>query len=155
LNLFHPSSWQDYELLDSGGFEKLERFGKVILIRPEPQAIWERVLTESDWKKQAHAHFTREQKDNFRFGDEVKGGWVKLKPMQDSWQVNYQYQSLNLTLRLAPTGFGHVGLFPEQGSNWNLFLIQSQVGRSKTQEYLICLHTQVLQAWWLVLREQM
>lgn len=119
MNLFYPSSWQDYELLDSGGFEKLERFGNVILIRPEPQAIWERVLSEADWKKQAHAHFTREQKDNFRFGDEVKGGWVKLKPMQDSWQVNYKYQSLNLTLRLAPTGFGHVGLFPEQGSNWN------------------------------------
>jgi len=119
LNLIHPSSWKDYELLDSGGFEKLERFGKVILIRPEPQAIWEPVLSETDWKKQAHAHFTREQKDNFRFGEEVKGGWNKLKSPDDSWQVNYQYQSLNLTLRLALTGFGHVGIFPEQGSNWN------------------------------------
>ncbi len=79
LKLLYPASWKDYELLDSGDFEKLERFGKVILIRPEPQAIWEKVLTEGEWQKQAHAHFTREQKDNFRFGDEVKGGWKKLK----------------------------------------------------------------------------
>jgi 23S rRNA (cytosine1962-C5)-methyltransferase len=74
LNLIHPSSWSDYELLDSGNFEKLERFGKVILIRPEPQAIWEAVLSESEWNQKAHAHFTREQKDNFRFGEEVRGG---------------------------------------------------------------------------------
>lgn len=119
MNLLHPSSWKNYELLDSGNFEKLERFGKVTLIRPEPQAIWEPVLSESEWTKQAHAHFTREQKDHYRFGEEVKGGWNKLKPMQDHWQIEYQYQTLNLNLRLALTGFGHVGLFPEQGSNWN------------------------------------
>jgi len=119
MKLLEPSSWKDYELLDSGNFEKLERFGKVVLIRPEPQAIWEPVQSEAEWKKQAHAHFTREQKDNFRFGEEIKGGWKKLKPVDESWQVNYQYQSLNLTLRLALTGFGHVGVFPEQGSNWN------------------------------------
>lgn len=119
MNLLHPSSWKDYELLDSGNFEKLERFGKVILIRPEPQAIWEPVLSDAEWKKQAHAHFTREQKDNFRYGEEIKGGWKKLKPIQESWQVEYSYQSLQLTLRLALTGFGHVGVFPEQGSNWN------------------------------------
>ncbi len=119
MNLLHPSSWKDYELLDSGNFEKLERFGKVMLIRPEPQAIWEPVLSDAEWKKQAHAHFTREQKDNFRYGEEVKGGWKKLKPIQESWQIEYAYQSLNLTLRLALTGFGHVGVFPEQGSNWN------------------------------------
>lgn len=106
-------------MLDSGNFEKLERFGKVILIRPEPQAIWEPVLSDAEWKKQAHAHFTREQKDNFRYGEEIKGGWKKLKPIQESWQVEYSYQSLQLTLRLALTGFGHVGVFPEQGSNWN------------------------------------
>jgi 23S rRNA (cytosine1962-C5)-methyltransferase len=119
MKLLEPSSWKDYELLDSGNFEKLERFGKVVLIRPEPQAIWEPVQSEADWNKQAHAHFTREQKDNFRFGEEIKGGWKKLKSLDESWQVNYQYQALNLTLRLALTGFGHVGVFPEQGSNWN------------------------------------
>ena len=119
LKLLHPASWKDYELLDSGDFEKLERFGKVILIRPEPQAIWQRVLTDGEWQKQAHAHFTREQKDNFRFGEEIKGGWKKLKAVPDSWNVKYQNQSLEINLRLALTGFGHVGIFPEQGENWN------------------------------------
>ena len=119
LKLFHPSSWKDYELLDAGEFEKLERFGKYILIRPEPQAIWERSLPETEWKRLAHAHFSREQSDKFRFTDEVKGGWKRLKEIPESWQVNYQYNDLSLTLRLALTGFGHVGIFPEQGDNWN------------------------------------
>jgi 23S rRNA (cytosine1962-C5)-methyltransferase len=106
-------------LLDSGNFEKLERFGKIVLIRPEPQAIWQPIGTEAAWKQQAHAHFTREQKDNYRFGEEVKGGWKKLHQMDDSWHVQYNYKTLNVTLRLALTGFGHVGVFPEQGANWN------------------------------------
>jgi len=119
MKLLYPSSWKEYELLDSGNFEKLERFGNYILIRPEPQAIWQRSLSEQDWKKLAHAHFTREQSDKFRFTDEVKGGWKKLKDIPESWQINYQYGELNLVLRLALTGFGHVGIFPEQGENWN------------------------------------
>lgn len=119
MNLYHPSSWSDYELIDAGDFEKLERFGKYILIRPEPQAIWERTLSDSEWKKLAHAHFHREQTDKFRFADEVKGGWKRLKELPDHWQVDYRYNDLRLTLRLALTGFGHVGMFPEQGNNWN------------------------------------
>lgn len=119
MKLLHPASWNDYELIDSGGFEKLERFGKYILIRPEPQAIWKKVLDEQEWKNMAHAKFVREQTDKFRFTDDVKGGWSKNPKMPESWEVNYQYNGLNLTLRLALTGFGHVGIFPEQGSNWN------------------------------------
>lgn len=119
MQLLHPSSWKDYELLDSGGFEKLERFGKYILIRPEPQAIWKKVLDEQEWKKIAHAKFVREQTDKFRFTDDVKGGWSKSPQMPESWEIQYQHHELNLTLRLALTGFGHVGIFPEQGSNWN------------------------------------
>jgi 23S rRNA (cytosine1962-C5)-methyltransferase len=119
MNLLYPSSWSDYELIDSGDFEKLERFGKFILIRPEPQAIWRKVLGEEEWKKMAHARFVREQKDNFRITDEVKGGWSKGPSMPDSWNVTYSYNKLKITLRLALTGFGHVGVFPEQGNNWN------------------------------------
>jgi len=119
MKLQHPSSWKDYELIDAGDFEKLERFGKYILIRPEPQAIWKKVLSDGDWKKLAHAKFIREQKDKFRFTDDVKGGWSKQGGMPESWEVRYQYNDLNITLRLALTGFGHVGIFPEQGSNWN------------------------------------
>lgn len=119
MNLYHPSSWTDYELIDSGEFEKLERFGSYTLIRPEPQAIWERALPPADWKRMAHAHFTREQSDKYRFTDEAKGGWKRLKEIPENWQVSYRYNDLSLTLRLALTSFGHVGVFPEQGNNWN------------------------------------
>ncbi|MEO5599696.1 MAG: class I SAM-dependent methyltransferase [Cyclobacteriaceae bacterium] len=119
MQLLYPAYWKDYELIDSGELEKLERFGKYILIRPEPQAIWKKVLPDQDWKMMANAKFVREQTDKFRFTDDVKGGWSKSKDMPESWEVQYQYNELSLTLRLALTGFGHVGIFPEQGSNWN------------------------------------
>jgi 23S rRNA (cytosine1962-C5)-methyltransferase len=118
VNLLHPD-WNEYELIDSGAGEKLERFGKYFLARPEPQAIWECSLPETEWKKLADAHFTREQVDKFRFTDEVKGGWRKLKEIPETWQVIYRYKESTLILRLALTGFGHVGVFPEQASNWN------------------------------------
>lgn len=119
LTLLHPASWKDYELIDSGNFEKLERFGPYTLIRPEPQALWKPALDEAAWKQRAHARFAREQADKFRFTDEVKGGWKKNADMPDSWQINYQHSTFALRLRLALTGFGHVGIFPEQGANWN------------------------------------
>jgi 23S rRNA (cytosine1962-C5)-methyltransferase len=119
LKLLHPSSWKDYELIDSGEGEKLERFGKFTLIRPEPQAIWSKVLSEQEWKKLASTRFDREQKDKFRFSDDVNGGWSKNSVVPESWNVKYQYNDLQLTLRLALTSFGHVGVFPEQGNNWN------------------------------------
>ncbi len=119
IELEHPASWTDYELIDSGDFEKLERFGRYILIRPEPQALWRRKLADDEWKRIAHAKFVREQKDKFRFTDEVKGGWSRRPEMPESWEVSYRYGALALRLRLALTGFGHVGIFPEQGSNWN------------------------------------
>lgn len=119
MNLLSPTSWKDYELVDSGEGEKLERFGNYTLIRPEPQAIWSKVLPETEWNKRSTARFQREQKDKFRFSDDVTGGWTRGKGMPESWQVNYQYNDLKLSLRLALTSFGHVGIFPEQGSNWN------------------------------------
>jgi 23S rRNA (cytosine1962-C5)-methyltransferase len=125
----YPSSWNDYELIDSGNFEKLERFGKFILIRPEPQALWSKSLTEDQWKKSAHAKFVREQKDKFRFTDDVKGGWSRSPGMPESWNIQYAHDDLKLTLRLALTGFGHVGIFPEQGENWN-FIYKSIKGWS-------------------------
>jgi 23S rRNA (cytosine1962-C5)-methyltransferase len=119
LKLLTPLSWTEYELIDAGNFEKLERFGKYVLIRPEPQALWQKSLDDQAWKKLAHAKFVREQTDKFRFTDDVKGGWSKNPSMPESWNIQYNYGSLHLTLRLALTGFGHVGIFPEQGSNWN------------------------------------
>jgi 23S rRNA (cytosine1962-C5)-methyltransferase len=119
LQLLHPACWKDYQLIDSGDGEKLERFGKYTLIRPEPQALWTRSLSEKEWHSKAVARFAREQKDRFRFTDEVKGGWKKFSDFPDSWTVDYHHDSLHLQLRLALTGFGHVGIFPEQGENWN------------------------------------
>lgn len=118
LKLLYPASWKDYELIDSGDGQKLERFGKFILSRPEPQAIWSKVLPEKEWGA-ANATFNREQKDKFRNSDDVNGGWTRAKGMPESWNVQYQYKDLTLTLRLALTSFGHVGVFPEQGENWN------------------------------------
>lgn len=59
-----PGPWKEYELIDTGGFEKLERFGKFILSRPEPQAIWDKSLPDAEWKKLAHAHFAKEKKQS-------------------------------------------------------------------------------------------
>ena len=119
MKVLSPTSWTDYELIDSGEGQKLERFGKYILIRPEPQAIWSPVLSDKEWTAMAHGRFDREQKDKFRFSDDVKGGWTRNKGMPESWNVQYRYNSLTLNLRLAITSFGHLGVFPEQGSNWN------------------------------------
>ncbi len=115
----NPSGWKEYALVDSGQFEKLERFGEYHLIRPEPQAIWERTLSQEEWKRKADAHFHREQKENYRFGEDFKGGWKKKGRMPDSWQINYHHGDLKLKLKLALTNFGHVGMFPEQADNWD------------------------------------
>lgn len=119
LKQLSPTSWKEYELLDCGNFEKLERFGEYTLIRPEPQALWQKTLSDAEWKKLSHAKFVREQTDKFRFTDDVKGGWSKNPSMSESWNIQYQHDDLKLTLRLALTGFGHVGIFPEQANNWN------------------------------------
>ena len=97
LKLIHPSSWKDYELIDSGNFEKLERFGQYILIRPEPQAIWNKSLAEEEWKKMAHAKFVREQKDKFRFtDDDVKGAGPAVKECPKAGTFNTNTTILNL-----------------------------------------------------------
>ena len=120
IPVLSPDSWKDYELVDSGYGEKLERFGPYILIRPEPQAIWRPKLSDAEWKQQVTARFDREQTERYRSAEEVKGGWRKKSEMADSWQIRYDYENrFSMKLRLALTGFGHVGLFPEQGSNWN------------------------------------
>ncbi len=124
MQILKPTDWKDYELIDSGHGEKMERFGKFVLIRPEPQAIWSPSLSESDWKKLAHARFDREQKDRFRFSDDVHGGWQKGN-LPDNWIINYEYPGqFQMKLKLALTSFGHIGIFPEQASNWN-FIYES------------------------------
>lgn len=116
FNLIQTSGWKDYELIDSGAYEKLERFGEYILARPEPQACWNKALPESEWEKRAHAKFV---KASGKDSQGEKGQWKILKKMQEQWFVGYSYKSMNLRFRLGLTAFKHVGLFPEQADNWN------------------------------------
>lgn len=109
-----PANWKDYELLDTGGFEKLERFGEFILSRPEPQAIWDKSMEESEWNKLAHAHFAKEK------GNPEKGDWEIRKKMPKNWTMSYSNEwGLDLRLNLSLTSFKHIGLFPEQAVNWD------------------------------------
>lgn len=112
MTLLTPSAWADYELIDSGDFMKLERFGQYILARPEPQALWDCSLSEAEWERLAHATFRRDRQSPER------GDWQRLKPIQDPWTVGFRQQGLDLTFKLALTSFKHVGLFPEQAVNW-------------------------------------
>ncbi|MBP7497928.1 MAG: oxidoreductase, partial [Bacteroidales bacterium] len=117
MKLLEPFQFADYELIDSGEQEKLERFGKIILSRPEPQAVWDKSLSRNDWDKSFNARFIRKKgnkEDNFE-----KGEWQIRKDCPQQWFINYKYKSLNLKFRLGLTSFGHIGIFPEQAANWN------------------------------------
>lgn len=107
-------TFPDYELLDSGDFEKLEHFGRYITRRPEPQAIWHKSLSEEEWQRRADASFLRTAGSK----SDERGEW-QLKPqMPDRWQVRFDYEDMHLAMRLALTSFKHVGIFPEQAANW-------------------------------------
>lgn len=116
--LLTPTDWKDYELIDSGGFEKLERFGLWATVRPEPQAIWEKSLPESEWSRLAHAVFRRDGKS------EERGEWNTSPRMPGQWWVEYSYKQMRLKMRLGLTAFKHVGIFPEQAENWNFIYDQ-------------------------------
>jgi 23S rRNA (cytosine1962-C5)-methyltransferase len=109
-----PLHWEEYELIDTGGFEKLEKFGPYTLIRPEPQAIWDKSMSESEWKHAADAHFAKEK------NNPEKGQWHEYKKIPHNWQLSYKNpENLKLKLNLAMTSFKHIGLFPEQAVNWD------------------------------------
>ena len=97
--------WQDYELLDCGGGEKLERWGQYILVRPDPQVIWDTPRTDKRWKH-PNAHYHRSKKG---------GGEWEFFDLPEQWQISYK----NLTFNLKPFNFKHTGLFPEQATNWD------------------------------------
>ncbi|HNC32636.1 MAG TPA: class I SAM-dependent methyltransferase [Bacteroidia bacterium] len=112
MELLTPQNFKDYELLDSGNFEKLERFGQYITIRPEPQAVWNRQKKEADWLKEAHVKFVAKNSSS--------GTWKKLKEIPDRWHIAYALpDAKQIRLRLALTSFKHVGVFPEQAVNWD------------------------------------
>ena len=103
--MFLADSWVDYEVLDTGDGEKLERWGKIILRRPDPQTIWPKA--EPALWRQAQAHYHR--------SDRGGGEWEFLSKLPERWTVKHG----DLEFYVRPTGFKHTGLFPEQAANWN------------------------------------
>lgn len=110
MELLFPQNWKNYELIDCGNFQKIERFGEVVTIRPEPQAIWKPSLSQSEWEKMAHVVFIPKNSSS--------GSWKKLKKCPDQWVIKYALGEDELSLRLGLTAFKHVGVFPEQAVNW-------------------------------------
>lgn len=100
------SQWKDYELIDTSSGEKLERWGSVVLIRPDPQIIWETPKKNPLWRE-ADAHYLR--------SSEGGGHWETQKPVPPVWKIHYE----DLTFRVKMMGFKHTGIFPEQAVNWD------------------------------------
>ncbi|SHK56542.1 class I SAM-dependent methyltransferase [Tepidibacter formicigenes] len=98
--------WKDYELIDTGDGEKLERWGEYVLRRPDPQIIWPLDKEWSLWKN-SHGHYHRSSKGG--------GQWEYKKHTPEKWTIKYK----DLSFYIKPTGFKHTGLFPEQAANWD------------------------------------
>ncbi len=99
--------WKDYEVLDTSNGEKLERWGDYILVRPDPQVIWDTPKKLPGWKKM-NGHYHRSAKG---------GGEWEFFNLPEQWTINYK----NMTFNLKPFSFKHTGLFPEQATNWDWF----------------------------------
>jgi len=109
---------KDYELLDSGDGEKLERYGEVVVARPDPQSLWNKNLSESEWE-QADAYFTRDSRD---------ANWSVRRDLPDRWPV--ALAGLKFWIKLS--AFKHTGIFPEQVGNWNW--IREKIDQAKRTE---------------------
>lgn len=101
--------WKDYECLDAGNGEKLERWKDVILRRPDPQAMWPILEHDNQWEK-ADGHYFRSNQGG--------GHWEFSRQLPEYWTVDYK----NLTFKVSPTNFKHTGLFPEQATNWDFMM---------------------------------
>lgn len=102
------SDWKEYQIIDTSYGEKLEYWGDVLFIRPDPQIIWQTDRVNPLWKK-ADGHYLRSNKGG--------GQWQFFHKLKESWQIHYK----GLTFQIRPTGFKHTGLFPEQAVNWDYF----------------------------------
>lgn len=107
IELLNVDDWADYELLDSGEGQKLERYGQIRLIRPEPEAVWTKGLDESEWKK-ADAFYKPAPEEN-------GGHWEFFHSLPDRWKMSYH----DLYFWAQPSSSRHLGVFPEQANQWN------------------------------------
>ena len=112
------ADWQDYELIDCSGGERLERWGNIVLIRPDPQIIWSTPKNNPLWRK-AHARYHRSSSGG--------GKWEVYKKHPDVWKINFN----DLCFQIKPMGFKHTGVFPEQAVNW--LFVDEKIRRSKRQ----------------------
>ena len=120
MRIEYPApSWKDYEIIDSGRGEKLERYGRFVMARPEPKALWDKSMDEEEWMRLMHTRFAPGAGFG-KAGKEDSGTWERMKKMDDQWFIGYRsaQPGLNLRLRLGLTSFKHVGVFPEQAPNW-------------------------------------
>lgn len=124
IKIFTPKFWNAYELIDSGGGEKMERFGSLTTIRPEPQALWDKVLTEKEWNTIADVKFLQKGSHS--------GEWITLNKHSNKWQMVYESPQMELKFNLSLTSFKHVGVFPEQATNWEF--IHERIKSLKTAE---------------------
>ena len=132
MTIEQPSTaWKDYELIDSGDFSKLERWGSYVTIRPEPKALWPKALSDAEWRRVAHTEF-KPGAGFGKAGKEDSGTWNMLHKMQEQWTI--AYPAVGFNLRLGLTSFKHVGVFPEQAPNWD-FIAQSvgDIARKQAQ----------------------
>lgn len=126
MKTFYCESWPDYELLDCGNGRKLERFGAVILDRPEIQARNLPGMNSSEWRKLAWARFEE--------SGGQKGSWHTSKEIPENWQIVYPLGVKDFVFNLKLTRFKHVGIFPEQSANWQF--IQEQFEGQANQRLL-------------------
>lgn len=112
--------WNDYEVIDAGGKEKLERWNNIVLRRPDPVALWP-VEDKSGWDK-ADAFYHRSAKGG--------GSWEFKKPLKEFWTIGYK----DLRFKISPTGFKHTGLFPEQAANWDFIMKEIRKAKEEGQE---------------------
>ena len=107
------NNWKDYEIIDMADGEKLERWGKVLLVRPDPQIIWKEKTFPNKWKN-INARYNRSKTGG--------GSWEYVNNLPKAWQVKYK----DLTFNIKPMGFKHTGLFPEQAVNWDWMIDKIQ-----------------------------
>ena len=136
MTIEYPArNWKDYELIDSGNGEKLERFGSYCLARPEPKALWDKSMSDAEWKKAAHTRFTPGA-GFAKAGKEDSGTWERLAKMDDQWPIRYKGTpgGPQFSLRLGLTSFKHVGVFPEQAPNWEFIYAHTAELVAKARE---------------------
>ena len=140
--MFLASNWKDYEVIDTSAGEKLERWGDFVLLRPDPQVIWDSPKTNPAWKH-LNAHYHRSDKG---------GGEWEFFDLPEQWQIHYDITALTsvddasaspdgarLTFHLKPFSFKHTGLFPEQAVNWEWCagLIRDALSKDPSREIRI------------------